>query len=74
VIVIDSGSVQPLAPVTVTVYAPEEVSETEAVVPKELLQLYVPPPVAVTSIDVWVQVKTVDPVLLEIPAVGGATS
>jgi len=74
VIVIDSVSVQPFAPVTVTVYVPAEVNETAAVVPKELLQLYVPPPVAVTSIEVCVQVKTVVPVLLVIPAVGGATS
>jgi len=74
VIVIDSVSVQPFAPVTVTVYVPAEVNDTEAVVPKELLQLYVPPPVAATSIEVCVQVKTVVPVLLVIPAVGGATS
>jgi len=35
-----------------------------------LLHAYVPPPVAVTEIDVVVQVIVVVPVLLVIPAVG----
>jgi len=59
-----------LDPVTVTVYVPAEVNETEAVDPKELLQLYVPPPVAVTVIVVVAQVNTVVPVEFIIPATG----
>ena len=67
--VILSVSVHPLLPVTVTVYVPLLLKVFPAVDPP-LLQLYVPPPVAVTDIDVVVQVIVVEPVLFVIPAVG----
>ena len=59
VIVIEEVDVQPLVDVTVTVYVPGVVMVAFALVPKPLFQLYVPPPVAVTLIDVVVQVKIV---------------
>jgi hypothetical protein len=62
--------IQPLLPVTVTVYVPGEVIDAFALFPKPPLQEYVAPPVAVTLIDVLLQVNTVVPVLLVIPAVG----
>ena len=52
VMVILSVSVQPLEPVTVTVYVPADVIEAPADDPKLLSQLYEEPPVAVTLIDV----------------------
>ena len=69
-----SVAVQPLAPVTVTVYVPEDVNVLAAVPGVEPpLHEYVPPPVAVTLILVVVQSNTVVPELLVIPAVGGVT-
>ena len=57
--VILSVSVHPLAAVTVTVYVPGAVTVAVALVPKPPLQLYVPPPLAVSVIDVVVQVRSV---------------
>jgi hypothetical protein len=48
VIAILEVAVHPVAPVTVTVYVPAEVTVVFALAPKPPLQLYVPPPVAVT--------------------------
>ena len=62
--------VQPLAPVAVTVYVPAAVMLADAALPKPLSHEYELPPVAVTLIDVVVQVNSVTPVLLVIPAVG----
>ena len=64
-----SVSVHPLDLVTVTVYVPVDVRVLAAVV-DALSQLYVPPPVAVTLIEVVLQVNSVVLVLLVIPAVG----
>ena len=58
VIAIVSVSVQPLAPVTVTVYVPLALTVVVAVV-APLLQAYVPPPVAVKLMLVVVQVNSV---------------
>jgi len=66
-------AVQPLLPVTVTVYVPAEVIVKASFVPTTPLPSdheYVPPPVAVTLIEVVIQVMTVVPVLLVMPAVG----
>ena len=57
-IAIVSVSVQPLAPVTVTVYVPDAFTVVVAVV-APLLQAYVPPPVAVKIMLVVVQVNSV---------------
>ena len=68
-----AASVQPLADVTVTVYVPGAVMESPVDVPTTLVPLdheYVPPPVAVTLIDVVPQVRTVVPELLMMAAVG----
>jgi hypothetical protein len=62
--------VQPLAPVTVTVYVPADVIEADAALPKPLFHEYETPPVAVTLIEVVVHVNSVTPVLLVIPAIG----
>ena len=76
VIVILDVDVQPLALVTVTVYVPGAVILADAIFPNPLSQEYVIPsplkyvPVAVTLIDVLVQVNSVDPVLFVIPAIG----
>jgi hypothetical protein len=73
VTVMDEVAVQPLLPVTVTVYVPAEVIVKASFVPTTVLPSdheYVPPPVAVTLIEVVVQVMTVVPVLLVMPAVG----
>jgi hypothetical protein len=71
--VIDSVSVQPFDARTVKVYVPGALM----VSPDELLtvelpslQLYVPPPEPLTSIDVVVQVNTVVPVEFVITATG----
>ena len=63
-------AVQPFDPVTVTVYVPGAVMEADALFPNPPSQLYAWPPVAVTLIEVNAHVKTVEPVLLVIPAVG----
>jgi hypothetical protein len=70
VMVIDSVSVHPLDLVTVTVYVPADVIEAPALLPNELLHEYVPPPVAVTLIEVCEHVNIVVPSLFVIPAVG----
>ena len=75
VIVIDEVAVHPLAPVAVTVYVFADVNVLFAdvvVVPPS--QLYVTPPVAVTSILFIIQVSSVTPVLFVILTVGAATS
>ena len=70
--VIDSVSVQPFAEVTVTVYVPGVVTFKVAVVVADaLFHKYVPPPVAVSAIDVVAQVRTVVAGAV-IPAVGTA--
>ena len=74
VIVMLAVDVQPFAFDTVTVYVPAALKLCEASVPRLLLHEYESPPVAVTLIDVVVQVNSVTPVLLLIPAVGTATS
>jgi hypothetical protein len=62
--------VQPLAPVTVTVYVPADVMVADAVLPKPLFHEYETPPVAVTLIEEVKQLRTVVPVLFVIAAVG----
>ena len=66
-------AVQPLLPVTVTVYVPAEFMVSPALLPTTPLPSdheYVPPPLAVTLIEVVEQVMTVVLVLLVMPAVG----
>ena len=69
VIVMDSVSVNPVGPVTVTIYVPGAVTLVVAVV-APLLQEYVPPPVAVKLILGFVQVR-IEVIGELIPAVGG---
>jgi hypothetical protein len=64
-------AVQPFVPVTVTVYVPAVVTFIVAVV-APLLHKYDAPPVAVTLIEVVVQVSSVTPVLFVMAAVGAA--
>ena len=72
VITIDEVLVQPFVPVTVTVYVFGLENVLFAVpVDEPPLQEYVSPPVAVTLMEVVVQVNSVEAVLLVIPAVGG---
>jgi len=70
----DAVAVHPSAVVTVTIYVMFDGGETEtvALVPKLLLQLYVPPPVAISDADSPVQISTFAGLM---PAVGfGFTS
>ena len=69
VIVILSVSVHPLDLVTVTLYVPV-LDRVLAAVVELLSHLYVPPPVAVTDMEVVLQVNMVVLVLLVIPALG----
>ena len=63
---------QPLVPVAVTVYVPADTIVAVATLPKPLFHEYESPPVAVTLIDDVVQLNSVTPVLLMMPAVGNA--
>ncbi len=74
VIVMLEVAVQPFDPVTVTVYVPGAVIDAAALLPNPPDQLYPWPPVAVTLIEVNVQVNTVEPELLVIPADGAVIS
>ena len=69
VIVMISDAVQPLAPVTVTVYSPGWLKVLSAVATL-LDQMYCTPPSAVTDIVGLLQSSEVAPVLLAIVAVG----
>ena len=71
VMVMEAVAVQPLAPVTVTVYVLGAVTVAAALVPNPPDHEYEVPPVAVRLIEMVVQLSTVVPVLLVIPAVGG---
>jgi hypothetical protein len=73
VMVTELVAVQPLLPVTVTVYVAGAETDNAAIVSTTALPSlheYVPPPVAVKLIEVVVQFKTVVAVLLVMPAVG----
>src|SRR5450759_2034325 len=73
VVVALAVAVHPMAPVTVTVKVPAVLTISAADVPTTVLPSdheYDVPPLAVTLIDAVVQVRTVVPVLLVIPAVG----
>ena len=70
VIVICELELQPLEPVTVTVYVPGCAMVTLALLPKPLLHEYEPPPVAVKLIEVLTQFNSVLPVRLVMDAVG----
>ena len=69
-----SVSEHPLAAVTVTVYVPGEFTNIPAELPRPLLHAYVPLPVAVNEMEVRLQVSSVLPVLLVIPADGAVLS
>ena len=73
VMVMPDVDVQPLAPVTVTVYIPGVVMLVAAI-DSPLLHAYPTPPVAVTLIEVLEQVNSVELLLLVIPAVGAVLS
>ena len=63
---------QPFADEAVTVYVPELVMLADAVEPKLLLHKYDSPPVAIRLMAVVVHVRTVEPELFVMPAVGFA--